>query len=334
MEIETCLAIVKALADKSRLAILNSLLEGSQYAEELANRHALAPSTVSFHLRKLERAGLISSRKEQYYVVIEVNPALLDTSLRELVTSSPTSHNLQVRRMANYRQKVLGSFFRHGRLEKLPAQYKKRRIVLEQFAERFESQRRYREQEVTGLILPLFDDYCTIRRLLVDEGLIRREGADYWREPEGEAEMTAQPKTGAEPMSNKSQRSELKRACKQQSGELGVYQIRNTVNGKLYLGSSQNLAGERNSRLFQLKMGKVVFSRTLQDDLTRYGAEVFEFSVLAVQEKPKPDADVELLLSELELAWLEKLQPFGAQGYNSEKAYQRERERLQLRQGK
>jgi len=334
MENETCLAIVKALADKSRLAILNSLLEGSQYVEELANRHALAPSTVSFHLRKLERAGLVSSRKEQYYVVIEANPALLDTTLRELVSSSPISHNLQAQRMANYRQKVLGSFFRHGRLEKLPAQYKKRRIVLERFAECFEPQRRYCEQEVTGLILPLFDDYCTIRRLLVDEGLVRREGADYWREQDGEAASNEQPKAGAEPMSNKSQRRELKRACMEQSGELGVYQIRNTVNGKLYLGGSHNLAGERNSRLFQLKMGKVVFSRSLQDDLVRYGAEVFEFSVLAVLEKTRPGADIDLLLSELELTWLEKLQPFGTQGYNSEKAYQRERERLQLRKGK
>lgn len=333
MKIETGLAIVKALADKSRLEILNSLLEGSQCVEELANRHALAASTVSFHLRKLERAGLVSSRKEQYYVMIEANPTLLDTTLRELVSSSPTSHNLQARRMANYRQKVLGSFFRHGRLEKLPAQYKKRRIVLERFAERFEPQRRYCEQEVTGLILPLFDDYCTIRRLLIDEGLLRREGADYWRGSEGDAELTAQPKTKAEPMSNKSQRNELKRACKQQSGELGIYQIRNTVNGKLYLGRSHNLAGERNSRLFQLKKGKVVFSRPLQEDLIRYGAEVFEFSVLAVLEKTKSGADVELLLSELELAWLEKLQPFGAQGYNSEKAYQRARERLQLRKG-
>lgn len=132
-------------------------------------------------------------------------------------------------------------------------------------------------------------------------------------------------------MSNKSQRSELKLACKQLSGELGVYQIRNTENGKLYIGGSHNLAGERNSRLFQLKMGKVVFSRALQGDLSRHGAGAFEFSVLAVLEKPEPGADIELLLSGLVLAWLEKLQPFGAQGYNSEKAYQRERERLQLR---
>jgi DNA-binding transcriptional ArsR family regulator len=63
MKTEQSLAIMKALADKSRLAIVNSLLERSQYVEEIAKRHGLAPSTVSFHLRKLEQAGLVHSRK-------------------------------------------------------------------------------------------------------------------------------------------------------------------------------------------------------------------------------------------------------------------------------
>jgi len=336
MMTEQSLTILKALADKSRLAIINSLLERSQYVEELANRHALAPSTVSFHLHKLEQAGLVSSRKEQYYVVIQVNEAMFDTTLREIVSAAPVSHELQGERMEAYQRKVLGNFFRHGRLEKLPAQHKKRLIVLELFAERFEPERRYSEQEVTGLIMPLFDDYCCIRRLLVDEGLIRRDGAHYWRELEnqgGEAERVAPSKTGAKCMSNKSQRKELKRAGKEQVAEIGVYQIRNRVNGRIYLGSSHNLAGERNSRLFQLKMGKVVFSRHLQEELDRDGAESFEFSVLAVLDRPKPGEDGELLLAELEMSWLEKLQPFGERGYNSMKAFQRERERLQLRRG-
>ncbi len=66
MKAEQSLAIMKALADESRLAIVNSLLEHSQYVEEIAKRHDLAPSTVSFHLKKLEQAGLVKSRKEQY----------------------------------------------------------------------------------------------------------------------------------------------------------------------------------------------------------------------------------------------------------------------------
>ena len=138
MQTEQSLLIMKALADKSRLAIVNSLLERSQYVEELAERHGLAPSTVSFHLRKLEQAGLISSRKEQYYVVVEANDALFDATLRQIVAAAPVARELQDRRIEEYRNKVLQAFFRHGRLEKLPAQPKKRLIVLEEFAARFE----------------------------------------------------------------------------------------------------------------------------------------------------------------------------------------------------
>jgi len=56
MNPDQSLAIMKALADQSRLAIVNSLLERSQYVEELASRHGLAPSTSRF-TEKLNRQG-------------------------------------------------------------------------------------------------------------------------------------------------------------------------------------------------------------------------------------------------------------------------------------
>ena len=324
MKTEQSIAIMKALADQSRLAIVNSLLEHSQYVEEIAQRHGLATSTVSFHLRKLEQAGLVTSRKEQYYVVIQANDAIFDTTLRELVSAPPAGKELQDGRMDAYRRKVLEVFFRHGTLERLPTQHKKRLIVLEQFAQRFQPERRYSEQEVTGLIVPLFDDYCAIRRLLVDEGLIRREGAVYWRGmDEGvPAVQPALPK-GARIMKQESPRAEMKRIYRQSSPDMGVYQIKNKVNGKIYVDSCQNLAGTRNSRLFQLKIGKVVFSRELQKELTEFGADCFEFAVLEVLDKPEPGDNVDRLLAALELHWLEKLQPFGERGYNSVKAFQR-----------
>jgi len=327
------LAIMKALADKSRLAIVNSLLERSQYVEELAERHALAPSTVSFHLRKLEQAGLIRSRKVQYYVVVEINEAMFDTTLRQLVATSTTGKELQEQRIDDYRRKVLDSFFRHGRLEKLPAQHKKRLIVLERFAALFEPHRRYSESEVTGLIMPLYDDYCAVRRWLVDEGLVRREGNTYWREGDVVVEQTAkrsQRKGKGSAKIQKDKRKEIKQALKLNPPQMGIYQIRCKSNGKLFIAASRNLEGERNSRLFQLKMGKIVFNRELQRDLAQYGAAAFDFSVLAALDPPQPGEDGEKLLQAMELSWLEQLQPFGARGYNSEKAYQRNRERLQL----
>ncbi|MDD2734908.1 MAG: metalloregulator ArsR/SmtB family transcription factor [Desulfuromonadaceae bacterium] len=338
MKTEQSIAIMKALADQSRLAIINSLLERSQYVEEIAKRHGLAPSTVSFHLRKLEQAGLVSSRKEQYYVVIQANNAIFDTTLREIVSAPTVGRELQDGRMEEYRRKVLETFFRHGMLEKLPTQHKKRLIVLEQFAVRFEPERRYSEQEVTGLIMPLFDDYCTIRRRLVDEGLIRREGAEYWRE-KYDGVQTVQPalpsqtEKGSESMPKESKRADLKRLYKQNTPDMGIYQIKNRVNGRIYINSSTNLDGTRNSRMFQLKMGKIVFSRELQNDLTEYGADCFEFSILDVLAKPEPGDNVERLLAALELQWLEKLQPFGERGYNSTKAFERNMQLLRQQSG-
>ena len=329
MEAQRSLAIMKALADESRLAIVHSLLEKSQYAEELAKRHALAPSTVSFHLRKLEQAGLVRSRKEQYYVVIEANREVFDTTLRQIVSASPACKDLQKERLDEYRDKVLATFFPHGPLEKLPAQHKKRLIVLERFALQFEPGHRYTELEVTGLVTPLFDDYCTIRRLLVDEGLIRREGTMYWREGNAGSKK-GKPALAKAPRQAKAKddRAEIKRIYKQSTPAMGIYQIRNKVNGKIYVERSKNLEGTRKSREFELRMGTIVFNRELQRDLKEHGAGSFEFSVLDVLGEPNPGDNAERLLLELKLQWQEKLQPFDERGYNSLKGFQRESEQL------
>jgi len=330
---EQSIAIMKALADQSRLAIVNSLLERPQYAEEIARRHALAPSTVSFHLRKLEQAGLVSTRREQYYLVIEPNLALFDTTLREIVSAAPAGKELQDERMDLYRQKVLDTFFVNGMLEKLPAQHKKRLIVLEQFALRFELNRRYPETEVTALIAPLYDDYCTIRRLLVDEGLVKREATEYWRDQElgAKAELSQTRNAGSKTMISESKRSDLKRVYKQTSTQAGVYQIRNKANGKIFIDSSTNLEGARNSRLFQLKMGSIVFNEQLKQELQQYGAENFEFEVLQELQPVEPGQREDRLLADLELQWLEKLKPFGERGYNSAKAFEREKDKQRRR---
>ena len=44
-------ALLKCLADRSRLRIVRALAAEDLYVELLSERLALAPSTVSFHLR-------------------------------------------------------------------------------------------------------------------------------------------------------------------------------------------------------------------------------------------------------------------------------------------
>lgn len=55
--------IFKCLSDSSRLNIINSLMIEPMYVELLAERLNLSTSTVSFHLKKLMEADIVSSKK-------------------------------------------------------------------------------------------------------------------------------------------------------------------------------------------------------------------------------------------------------------------------------
>lgn len=79
------------------------------------------------------------------------------------------------------KQKIWGSFIRNGRVTRLPAQRKKRLYVLEFFLEKFEARRTYSEAEVNKIIEKYYDDFCTVRREMVDEKMMTRKGGHYCR---------------------------------------------------------------------------------------------------------------------------------------------------------
>jgi hypothetical protein len=77
--------------------------------------------------------------------------------------------------------KVLRSFLRDGRLMAMPRGGRKRRIVLEHLAQRFEPGRRYSEVEVNGVLREVWADFAALRRYLVDAALLDRSAGEYWR---------------------------------------------------------------------------------------------------------------------------------------------------------
>ena len=173
--------IFGCLADPSRLRIVQALTQGDQYTELLSQVLELSPSTVSFHLKKLEDAGLVRARKEQYYTVYSLNRELYDKSISELAAPEASQQDLQQKRAAEYRERVLQSFFENGRLKAIPVQRKKKLICYEKIAERFELGRVYDEKELSAVIAEIHEDYCTIRRDMISEKLLRREGSSYVR---------------------------------------------------------------------------------------------------------------------------------------------------------
>lgn len=181
MQEDQAIKLFKCLADKSRLQILKSLMQEDMYVERLAERLSLSPATVSFHLKKLEDAGAVSSYKEQYYTMYQIRREVFMTRILDIIGEESSEAQIQARRDAEYREKILKTFFVYDRLVSIPAQRKKRRICLEVIAEAFEPGRRYEEREVNETILHFHDDYCTIRREMICEKIMSRDGGVYMK---------------------------------------------------------------------------------------------------------------------------------------------------------
>ena len=111
---------------------------------------------------------------------------------------------------------------------------------------------------------------------------------------------------------------DIKREYKERKKPSGVFQVKNTANGKVLLGSSLNLEGPLNSHKFMLTIGRHR-NEALQKDWNELGAGKFAFEILeVVKVKDDPNFNLEDELTLLEQIWLEKLQPFGDRGYNTD----------------
>lgn len=108
----------------------------------------------------------------------------------------------------------------------------------------------------------------------------------------------------------------LKRAYKENPPPAGIYQITNTVSGKIFIGKGINVRGILNSQQAQLKFGSHQNS-VLQADWNQYGEGEFLFDVVdQLDTANKSPQEIREDLAMLEELWLEKLQPYGERGYN------------------
>jgi len=179
------LAFFKALADANRLKIIGLLAQQPLSVEQMAEMLALTPSTVSHHLSRLSKVGLVSARTDSYYNIYQFETRALEEMAQRLLAKETLPAVVADVDADAYDNKVLQTYLgADGRLKTFPTQQKKLEAILRYVVRVFELEQRYSEKQVNDLLRQFNEDTAKLRRNLVDFGLMKRQGGgrEYWRE--------------------------------------------------------------------------------------------------------------------------------------------------------
>jgi hypothetical protein len=166
------------MAHPERLGILAALMDADLEVPELAARLGVKPASISRHLSVLLDLNLVSAPAPDTRPAYGLNLEALDHLRRRVMPhlDQPAYGIVDGHPQAA----ILNRFVTQGRLKELPANYSKRHVVLEWLAQQFDVGSTYGEPEVNAILAPHGPDVATLRRALVDHGLLQRQAGQYW----------------------------------------------------------------------------------------------------------------------------------------------------------
>lgn len=170
--------LVGLLADPDRLAAVSALALGARSTPEIVERAGLDAKRANKAVTRLTRAGLVGS--DDTGLVLHTH-LFTEAARAAAPPKEPEDHGYADPKAAA----TLRAFVRDGQLTGMPAQPARRALLLEHVAQSFEPGVRYAERQVTEHLKPWcaggVSDHVTLRRYLVDAGLLSREEGEYWR---------------------------------------------------------------------------------------------------------------------------------------------------------
>ena len=165
---------LRLVLDPVRLAVLGAAAMEPVDVDALSDRLGERPRTIVAALASLRMAGLIDS-----------DGRLDRSSLVEIAKAMPAGEPIDPEMLEGpwsaAEQEILSRFFRGSRLVEIPASASKRAVVMERLVQEFEPGVRYEERDVNRILTVFHPDYASLRRYLVNLGLLTRADGVYWR---------------------------------------------------------------------------------------------------------------------------------------------------------
>lgn len=168
----------KALAEPVRMRLAGRLVAAPATLPELSSALGMPVRACLKHLRRLIDLGLVRQNGVGSAAVYCFDDAWLRRR-SEAVLDSPRSRALAG--ATDDHSRTLATFFRDGRLLKIPTGDQRKIVILAEVARRFAPERAYTEREVNLILKEVYAyDYTTLRRLLVDYTFLNRSQGVYW----------------------------------------------------------------------------------------------------------------------------------------------------------
>ena len=169
--------LLRLLLDPDRLAVAGALASRAMSTTEVVDATGRSQRVVLTAIGDLRAAGLVTVDGEHYAIDV----AALREAARATAELDVPMDPIIGYGMTDEEQAILRRFFAGRTLTEIPANRAKRQVLLQRLALEFDVGRRYTEREVNDILFTFHPDWSTLRRYLVDEGFLDREGGLYWR---------------------------------------------------------------------------------------------------------------------------------------------------------
>jgi hypothetical protein len=186
MQLDKIITYHKALSDATRIRMLILLAEGELNGQVLAEKLGVTPATITHHASKLREASLINERRDKNTIYFALNDYFIRSNAgatADLIFKNKKGGTIPMKdedANHNLKKSVIRNFFTlDGKLKHVPAQLKKKLIVLEHLVEQFEKGRTYTEKELNTWIKNYHPDFATIRREFIMHQFMFRENEVY-----------------------------------------------------------------------------------------------------------------------------------------------------------
>lgn len=190
MQLDKLVRFHKTIGDVTRIRILALLKNGPLHGQALADKLSVTPPTVTHHMSKLREADLIYERRDKNTIYFYLNEKSLIMQAEAIVKKVQASEpdmlgGEEVERMQDKeKSSVLRNFyFADGTLKHLPAQRKKKLIILEHMVKGLKAGTKYTEREINEYIRQFHPDFATIRREFIMNHYMYREQDIYEMNP-------------------------------------------------------------------------------------------------------------------------------------------------------